>query len=134
MTWTTRLITAALLVGAPAWASAWQAENYLRVNPVTDGVFEVVGRSGSGGVEYWCAAGDYARRVLNSSATQRIYIVRGQGPSITTDRKSAVQFSLTAPAGSYTDPELVLSVTRVGENLNAASARNYCLDRKNMEF
>ena len=107
-------------------AQAYRALNWLQVNPVREGVFEVVGQPGSGPAQYWCAAGDFARQVLGVAANQRIYIARGRGPSETTNRRSAVQFSLTPPPGADTTPGLSLSVTRPGENLRAAAARFYC--------
>lgn len=118
----------AALMLSPLSASAFRALNWLQVNPMPGGVFEVVGEPGSGPIQYWCAAGDYARQVLGVAANQRIYIVRGRGPSETTDRRSAVQFSLTKPPGDY-QPSYSLSVTAVGENLRAASARFYCEPR-----
>lgn len=114
----------------PEAGSAWTAWNNLRVNPVRDAVFEVVGQSGSANVDYWCAAGDYARRVLSLPLGQRIYIVRGRAEVQTTDRKSAVQFSVQAPANVKNQTIGLLSVTRVGENISAAMAFDYCLTNK----
>ncbi|MFT7597003.1 MAG: hypothetical protein ACI8R4_004346 [Paracoccaceae bacterium] len=134
MTKLTHLAAAALLAATPGMALAWQADNRHFVNPVSDGVFEVVGRSGSGGPEFWCAAGDYARRAIGASATQRIYLVRGPAPAITRKWNRAVLFSLTEPQGADLTPGYTLSVTRVGENLIAASAQNYCSDYKMLDF
>lgn len=120
----------ALLATLPGMAMAWQAENRHFVNPVSDTVFEVVGRSGSGGPEFWCAAGDYARRVIGSSATQRIYVVRGPAPAMTRNWNRAVLFSFDEPKDVDLRPGFTLSVTRVGENLIAASAQSYCSDNK----
>lgn len=115
-------------------AQAWQADNFHEVNPVGDVAFEVIGRAGSAGPDYWCAAGDYALRVLGAASNQRIYLVRKRGAPETSDRSQAVQFSLRAPAGADTTPGLFLRLNRVGDNLSAAVAQTYCLDRKNMEF
>lgn len=121
-------------LGAPVLASpGFTASNLLRVNQVAGSTFEVVGKSGSGPGDYWCAASDYVLRTLTNSATQRIYVVRALGMSQTSGRKSAVQFSTVQPAGGPVNPSVSLTVDRVGENLNSASARAYCYDLKFLE-
>ena len=125
---------AAVLGLLPLASGAWQADNLLTVNPLPNGVFEVIGRPGSAGSDYWCAAGDYALRVLGASGTQRIYITRGRGTPETSDRLQSVQFSLTLPAGVEPQDGLFLKMKQVGDNLGVAFAQNYCLDRKNLEF
>lgn len=119
------------LLLVPLQAGAWIAENRNHVNPLPENGFEVVGQSGAySSMAFWCSAGDYARRVLGAGPTQRIYVIRERGPAVTRDKKSAVHFSLVAPAGADTHPRFLLTVVRVGDNLNAASAQNYCYDRK----
>lgn len=115
-------------------ALAWQAENRHDVNPLPGGGFEVVGRPGSGPVDYWCAAGDYGLRVLGTSGTRRIYITRARGPSVTSGRKSAVHFALELPQGTAPHTGVFLTVRRAGSSLSTAVALNYCLDHKNLEF
>ncbi len=113
---------------------AWQANNRHTVNPVSDINFEVVGRPGSSGVQFWCAAGDYARQVLGVSSVQRIYLVRGPAPAVTRNWNRAVLFSLVAPQGADLRPGLTMSMKRVGDNMNAANAQTYCLDEKLREY
>lgn len=127
-------LCAALMALAPVAAPAWQADNLLTVNPLSGGGFEVVGAPGSGGPDFWCAAGDYAMRVLGADSTQRVYLIRSRGAPETSNRTSSVQFSLTPPPGAVPRDGLFLSMRRVGDNLSVAFARNYCLDRKNLEF
>lgn len=127
-------LAAGLLALMPTLAPAWQADNLHTVNPLPGGAFEVIGEPGSAGPDFWCAAGDYAIRVLGVESTQRIYIVRGRGAPETSDRKAAVQFALSPANGPDPRQRLFLSMRRVGDNLSAAFARNYCLDRKNLEF
>ena len=124
----------ALITSVPGIALAWQADNRHIVNPVSDTVFEFVGKPGSGGPEFWCAAGDYARRAIGASATQRVYLVRGPAPALTRNWNRAVLFSLTQPQDVDLTPGYTLSVTRVGENLVAATAQNYCSDNKMLDF
>lgn len=115
------------LSAVPAWA--WQAQNGNDVLPVSGSVFEVVQRGRSSASEFWCSAGDYAIRVLGTSATQRVYIWRPVGPSTTVQGRKAVQFSLSPPEGADTSTGYSLSVKRAGDNLTAAAARQYCFGR-----
>ncbi|MCD9148644.1 hypothetical protein [Pseudophaeobacter flagellatus] len=126
---TARAAILLFLAGVPMGAQAWWAWNRHEVFPVSDGVWEVVSQVGSGAQDYWCGIGDFALRELRTKATQRIYIWQGIGPSVTRPKRKSVQFSLTPPPGSDTQPRLSLSVKAVGDNLNAATARNYCTDR-----
>ncbi|MFK7754864.1 MAG: hypothetical protein AB8B51_20255, partial [Sedimentitalea sp.] len=121
-------------VSIPATVSAFHAENRHAVNAVNDQVFEVIGRAGSAGSDYWCAAGDYAHRVLKAGSSSRIYIVRERGTPVTSKRKLGVQFSLTAPEKTLETPGITLRVDRIGDSLNTAEARNYCYFQKNLEF
>ena len=81
----------------------------------------------TGPVQYWGSAGDYARQVLNTSATQRIYLWRALGPGVTEQTTRAVQFSVTPPPDADTTPSFLLSVTNVGDNMSSAAAYQYCL-------
>ena len=123
-----RLVFTALAIAAmtPGPSLAWRAFNGTEVNPVRKGVFEVIPHGRSGPQQFWCGAGDYARQVLGVSATQRIYIWRGLGPSATRPGKKSVQFSLTPPPGADTSPTMALSYDDVGDNLRAAMSQQYC--------
>lgn len=118
----------------PSLAGAWTAENRHKVALISDSVFEVVGRPGSGGQEFWCAAGDYARRVLGAAAAQRVYLVRGPAPAQTRNWNRAVLFSLTPPSGANLEPGITLSVNRIGDNLNATLAQSYCNINRTLEY
>ena len=122
-----RLTLAALIACLPGVAGAWTASNHHKVAPVSDTAFEVVGRPGSAGQEYWCAAGEYAHRVLKAKVVQRIYLVRGPAPAQTANWNRAVLFSLTPPATGDTSAMIRLSVKQVGSNLSSALAQLYCL-------
>lgn len=130
-----KLITLALLPALlPGLAAAWVADNRHKVNPVSGTVFEVVGKSGSGGSQFWCAAGDYARRVLGAGATQRVYLVRGVAPAQTHEWDRAVLFSLAVPQDADLSTGFTLSTERVGDNMMAAAAQAYCMDDKLREY
>lgn len=117
------------LICMPLSAEAWRAWNRHEVLPVSKGVWEVVNRVGSGAQDYWCGIGDFAIRQLRTQATQRIYVWREIGPAVNRPGRKSVQFSLSPPPGVDTTPRLSLSVKVRGDNLNAATARNYCYDR-----
>lgn len=119
----------ALALAIPASAQAWWAFNRHEVLPVSEGAYEVVGRVGTSAQDYWCAIGHFARAALGADATQRVYIVEGIGPSVNRSGRKSVKFSLTPPQGVDLTPGLSLSTKRVGDNLNAATAQNYCYDR-----
>jgi hypothetical protein len=122
------LITVATLGATPAFA--WHATNSHTVNPLTPTSFEVIGRGGISSVDYWCAAGDYARRVLDVPIDQRIYVSRARGRAETENARSAVQFSLDPPASLPQGTPFLLTVTRVGDSLSAWGAWNYCVPQK----
>lgn len=124
---TVRVLVVASLVLVPGAVAAWRAFNWHDVFPVSKTVFEVVGRPGSGAADYWCGAGDYVRHGLRQSATQRIYIWRAIGPSVTTPGKSAVQFSMDPSKSASPSPGYSLSVKAVGDNLSSGMAYQYCL-------
>ncbi|MGV6847710.1 MAG: hypothetical protein ACWA5A_04960 [Marinibacterium sp.] len=63
--------------------------------PINGDVFELVALSNTGAAVYWCGAADYARRALGAPWSDEITISRTLGPSEATDRRSAVQFTLS---------------------------------------
>lgn len=121
-------LIAVLSIALPVAATAWRAMNWHEVHDLGGGVYEVVGRVGSGPMQYWCGIGDYAISVLGVAAAQRIYVWRPIGPSVVRSGRKAVQFALSPPPGADTTSGLSLSVRRAGDNINAAMARQYCYD------
>lgn len=122
-----KFVLAAALVLVPGWGLAYRAINRHEVYPVSETVFEVVGRVGSSAADYWCGAGDYIQNALGYEVVRRIYIWRAIGPSETISGKKAVQFALAPPKGADATPGLSLSVKAVGDNLTAAAAFRYCI-------
>ena len=111
----------------PVTGQAWRAFNGTEVNPVRNGVFEVIPHGRSGPQQFWCGAGDYARSVLGVAPTQRIYIWRAIGPSETRPGAKSVQFALSPPPGKENvSAGYSLSVKVEGDNLDAAMAQRYC--------
>ncbi|WP_050604212.1 hypothetical protein [Ruegeria sp. 6PALISEP08] len=93
------------------------------ITSLPDGVYEVKAIGSSAPVNYWCGIGDYAIRTLGVPNKQRIYIFRAYEPGVRT-----VQFSLTPPPGADTKPGHSITVRKVGANMSASSAQNYCYD------
>ena len=117
---------ATLLVALPLPAAAWWAWNRHEVYPVSEQAFEVVSRVGSGPQDFWCAAGDFARRVLRVPAPTRVYLWRGVGQSVNRPDRKSVQFALEPPPGADTSTSYSLTIRREGDNLSAALAQQYC--------
>jgi hypothetical protein len=126
------LVCVALAV--PGSALAWYAYNRHEVLPVSEGVFEVVGRPGSGAVDYWCAAGDFSISQVRTKANQRVYVWKAIGPSVNRPGKKAVQFAYGPPEGGDTSDSYSVSVKRPGENMSASFAKQYCYGSKFDEF
>lgn len=97
--------------------------NQTVVTPLDNGVIQVKAAGSSTAVAYWCGVGDYAIRTLRTKATQRIYVSRAYERG-----ERTVLFTLTPPEGADTNPGYSVTVKRVGENMTAASAQNYCYD------
>ena len=110
-------------------SASFTGRNGIRVAPVDNTVFEVILRRSGGGAQYWCGAADYARRVLKVGWSSKIYIARGLGPSVTSNRRSAVHFTVDPGAAGVTPipPSLSLNALKVGDNMSVQNANNYCM-------
>jgi len=119
----------------PGASQAWRAWNWHEVYPLNDTTFEVIGRAGTGPADYWCGAGDFARTVLGVAPTQRIYIWHKEGPSQTRAGHRAVQFAFSPPPGKENyQSGYSLTVKEAGDNLTAAAAHQYCVNRDRFLF
>ena len=120
------LTAGAAIALIPTLGAAWKAHNRHDVYPLDNGIFEVVSEVGSGPIDFWCGAGDYAYRELRTASVQRVYMWRGIGPSVTRPGKKAIQFSLTPPPGADIRPSVTFSLHDVGDNLRAGAAQQFC--------
>lgn len=123
------IVAGAVMAIAPGIVHAdFNAPFGMRVNPVDANVFETVSRGAASGREYWCAASDYARRALGASWQAKIYIARTRGPSVTTNKKSAVQFTLNPQAAGVAPaaPSISLNALREGDSMSVQQAHSYC--------
>lgn len=118
----------AAAITIPHWANAFTARNGVRVNPVNSAVFEAVPRSSGYGAIYWCAASEYARRALKASWQTQVYVARGEGPSETTNRRSAVQFTIDPTAAGIAPGTSggSLNSFNVGDHMSITQANGFC--------
>ncbi len=118
----------AALAASVSSAQAFRAANSLEVNKVDANVFEVVGRPGVFSEDYWCGAGDYARRALGVPWNTDIYIARELGKSQTTGGRSAVQFTLDPAAAGVTPWEgnWVNNILTLGYSMSTTGAFGKC--------
>ena len=121
-------LIAGLVLSIPQTGNAFTSKLGARVNPVNSSVFEVVPKSSGNGQVFWCSAADYAQRALRASWQARIYIARGRAPSVTTGRRSSVQFTLDPKAAGITPApsSLSLNALKVGESMTVQQAHGYC--------
>ncbi|GAB4540979.1 MAG: hypothetical protein Tsb0024_11630 [Ruegeria sp.] len=112
-------------VGVPSMPSA--APNGYRTEPINGTDFEVIPRSRQDIDGYWCAAADFARRKLGAGWQQPIYVLRGYGPSVTTGRRTAVQFSLNPPPGGVPQQNsFITSGFQPGYSMSVQGANARC--------
>jgi len=122
-------VLAALIAAMPGTADAFKGKRGTTINPVDSAIFEVLARTAGSGPDYWCGAADYARRALGADWTATIYIARGRGPSVTTNRRSAVHYTLDPAAAGITpiEPAISLNALKVGDNMSVQQANGYCV-------
>ncbi|MEX0338096.1 MAG: hypothetical protein AB3N11_03555 [Arenibacterium sp.] len=114
----------------PHGAEAFSGKKNTRVNPVDDKVFEVITKNSGRTTDYWCGAADYARRALGADWRATIYIARTRGQSVTTNRRSAVHFTLDpsrapqAPEGGF----FQFGALKEGDNMSVQRANQYCTE------
>lgn len=117
---------AALAVLAGPAAANWLAPNGAQVFQLKDGQIEVVGSVGAGAQDYWCGAGDFAIGGLGTKNTQRVYMWSEVGPSTVIKGRHAIRFGLQEPPSGAAPQSYSLSMHRIGDNMSASQARNYC--------
>lgn len=111
-------LAAAFCMTAMFPAQAFLAQNHLRVEATGTTDFTVPYGGKSGPRDFWCAAGDYAQRVLHLPAATEIY--RTSAPP----RKSGEGMSFSLDPARATAPGLI----RLSQNpgLSVAEARFQC--------
>ncbi|MCA0869637.1 hypothetical protein LCL97_02250 [Seohaeicola saemankumensis] len=121
------LFSAACLLAAPVLAQDMKGRGY-EINPVNDHVFEAVSEGLHGGAAFWCVASLFVQQKLKAPMSTEIYVVRGGGPSVTTNRRSAAQFTIDPAAAGVTPSESGGNLNKlvVGEHMSVSRGRTFC--------
>ena len=119
-------LAALLAMGAAAPAAAYLADNGLPVVRAADGTILVGARGGAAGRDFFCAAGDYARRLGAAPGSQVILLARPAPAAVFNGARTA-RFAVRASGGRGT---LLTVRTRPGESMSVAHAYQLCaMDR-----
>lgn len=107
------------------------ARNGLFIYDRPGGAFEVVARPGTAGPDYFCAAGDFARIMRNARATDRVIMVRPDGPSGAIPGARSAVFTI-GPPGPRKQPLIsTVPMRQAGASLPVASAQALCRNGRN---
>lgn len=137
--WDKRFLMCGFLALAGCMDSATTGDFHTRtgvkVFPVNAAVFEVAARPGSVMIhDFWCGAGEYARRVLGASNNDRVYVVSEAGPGVASPSNSTVQFSMSPPGQTQ---GALGNKSHWGPNIGTSSsvvqARSRCRDNLNFD-
>lgn len=112
----------ALSLATPA--AAFTAQNGLVVEPQGAAGFSVPWRGRSGPADFWCAAGDYAIRVLHLSPADRIY--RASEPP----RRAGQPVDFTLNPDEAASSTGLFTLFQQGGGLTAGHAQSLCEFRK----
>ncbi|MEP2533393.1 hypothetical protein [Shimia sp.] len=119
------LLAAACTDSAGGNSSGFRTFTGVRVNPINEAVFEVIPIPASVEEQFWCGAGEYARRVLGAPQNAQVYVVSGVGPGLTMQTKSAAQFSLSPQASGASGVQGTWG-PRLGDNKFVGDASRKC--------
>ncbi|MEM9968076.1 MAG: hypothetical protein AAF755_08260 [Pseudomonadota bacterium] len=119
----TVLIALISCLAVPLAAQEFRASNRVPVTGTSDTI-NVLGDGGFGARGIWCAAADYALRVLRVPGNTRLYVREAR-------RTPPFVFTLDA-AGAASSSVLVLSssLRQPGSNLSVNHALGFCADAK----
>lgn len=111
-------------------AQPYQALNLYQVTPTQEAGadLEVYARPGASGMNYFCAAGEFAMNVLKVPAATRLVISRAEAPSTTRSGFKSVLFDIVPMPEADSVPASGPSISprRVGENRSASASRSFC--------
>ncbi len=125
--WVLGLTCAAALSGCGIENDYFFTTRGERVYAVEDGVFEVALMDMGYLPGYWCNAADYARRSLGAGWTDPVYVYRGLGEGVVSERAVTVLFTLKPPATPVAQQAIVrINAFEPGQSLTVRSAENQC--------
>ncbi len=117
-----------LMAGVASSSTRYPRLQLYEVNALQDGGFEVIGRAGDGGRQYWCIAALHARLKLGAKNNERLYLARGIGDSVTKSGHRGISFTIhpdnavkASGGGAFT-----ASIRAVGANLTVNHANSFC--------
>lgn len=110
-----------------AAAQAYRADNWLTVVPLNAYDFEVIEDRGEGARGIWCAAAEFADKVLSLPGDQRLYVKTARGPSISGAGRTGVVFTADpARVSGEVGRANSVSVSRAGLGLPVFHALQFC--------
>ena len=120
------LFTALTCLAVPVAAQEFRASNHMTVTPLSDGSFEVSGRAELWARDFWCAAGEYGRRVLDLPVTARIAVTAPYDKA----RRTVVFGPVPDAEPQFRVVIMGLSIRNAGESLSVGQANGFCADYK----
>lgn len=107
------------------------ARNWRQVVPLTQpGQFEVIGKPGDWGTEYFCAAADYAQTKLRARSADRLVLLAPVGSAVTREGTSAVfRVEPYDSDAQLPKPGVTLNMRRSGVNRSVATSLFLCKDQ-----
>lgn len=116
-----------MLAASPALSQSFKAKNRMVVNPISSAVFEVVETRSLGASGSWCAAADYATRVLGASGKTELIVKTPRGKSVTDPRRKGVAFTLDPAEVPEPLSKSVSPSTKIpGQTLPVGHALAFC--------
>jgi len=116
-----------MLAASPAFSQSFKAKNRMIVNPISSSVFEVVETRSLGASGSWCAAADYATRVLGVTGKSELIVKTPRGQSVTDPRRKGVAFTLDPGEVSEPLSKSVSPSTKIpGQTLPVGHALAFC--------
>ncbi|MEM9250535.1 MAG: hypothetical protein AAGB05_17820 [Pseudomonadota bacterium] len=117
--------------------ASYRAFNTMDVltHPTRPDTMLVLSRALAGPKDYFCAAGDYADRYLDTPVVDRIYVLE-TGPSPDRRARTAVTFTTAPPEELVDGPRpgddgnYSLRLTEPGFNIQAGQARSFCVESR----
>jgi hypothetical protein len=129
------LLLAAACTAAPVGESGrYRTEqgNYVLYDPAAPATFTVLSVPGNAATDYWCAAGQFTRRVLGLAQNTRIYLLEPRRPSASPLGRSEVVFTTDPRAGTAATPpkraflDLSVRVSEPGFSYSEIHTRGFC--------
>ncbi|WP_108263155.1 hypothetical protein [Mangrovicoccus ximenensis] len=135
----TPAVLAALALSAcslppPTPGSSYVTMNGRRVVPLqTPGTFEVIASPGDAGPQYFCAAADYAERMLGARPSDRVVIIRTDGDSQSSPGTRGVSFTVMSREEAPPLDGIYLNPRKLGEATTVANGKQSCM-RQQLEI